>query len=76
MGAGFFPVVLSFNPRPRVRGDSILFRIRSGIECFNPRPRVRGDTGLNSTDGIKYCFNPRVRLQPRLDKVSIKGVCI
>ena len=34
---------LSFNPRPRARGDGVW--PRSAVECrgFNPRPRARGD---------------------------------
>ncbi len=37
------PLVLSFNPRPRARGDTWRPSRLPTWRCFNPRPRARGD---------------------------------
>ena len=39
-------VMISFNPRPCVRGDSCTQMARGGSGSFNPRPCVRGDLWL------------------------------
>ena len=36
-------MILSFNPRPRARGDALSSSTLTYQRCFNPRPRARGD---------------------------------
>ncbi len=63
---------MSFNPRPRVRGDRIVttraFRRRTS---FNPRPRVRGDVSRADVRAAAIRgFNPRPRVRGDLNIIA------
>ena len=52
----------SFNPRPRVGGDTNIQARWRSYWGFNPRPRVGGDWDVIRKHWLSRCFNPRPRV--------------
>ena len=70
--------VSSFNPRPRVGGDSPGRPFTGTLRSFNPRPRVGGDLiSRRAPRPDSFCFNPRPRvggdlLSPRESRCRVR----
>lgn len=75
-------ILISFDPRPRVSGDIVLFLTTTKVCCFDPRPRVRGDgtasfTLRNNTQSAALREPVRARAgvaAPRLNRDGVASI--